>query len=191
MEFTREQRANAFDKLSKPAKEFLMSEDFSSRIQKIGKENNLLIDKMGLIEDMVILLAIGLIKIEDFEKILEGQLGITGSELQKVVGLINREIIGNIRKLLNIEKPQKEIGPTDRNDLLEAIENPAPVSHPISIAQEKPVEKTRPSSGAEVAHTFIGEKLAVPVSLPSQKTVIQPEVKKPSPTVDPYREPIS
>ena len=86
------------------------------------------------------------------------------------------------------QEPQNE---SNRNDILSAIEKPSPVEHPISIAQEKTETKTKPSSGDEVAHDFIGEKLSTPVSIPSQKTVIQPELKKATPTVDPYREPIN
>jgi len=184
---------------SQEVKDLLSSQKTIDDISSLGKKHSLQIDELGKIEELVTLFALGLTSEKEFHSSV---LEITSGDSQKAKLLlddINNTLFIPIRKSLiegSVEKPaQISNAPVNRDDILSAIENPAPTEHPISIAQPKPVEKTRPSSEATVvAHTFIGEKLSAPVSLPSQKTTISPTsavANKPKPSVDPYREPIN
>lgn len=172
-----------------------MNPDIIKKIQSLGQKYGLHIDEIGLILNEVNnVLSRKTSRDEFIEKLIDGLDNQSTETVLAIATDVSLEVFNSIRNTL--KKP--DITPTekisDREDLLSAIENPAPSEHPISIAQPKPVEKTRPSSEAtDVAHAFIGEKLSAPVSLPSQKVVVPPTniVTKPKPSIDPYREPLN
>jgi hypothetical protein len=185
----------SYVKASQEIKNVLSSQETVDKISALGKKYGLQIDELGKIEEIVTIFALGIITEKGFS---ESVLEIVADDSKKAESLtkdINEILFLPIRKTL-IEEPPKPLQTVldNRDSLLSAIENPAPTEHPISIGQEKPLEKTRPSSGDEVAHDFIGEKLTTPVSLPSQKTVVTPAPPSPvkqKPSVDPYRESIN
>ncbi|PJE74529.1 MAG: hypothetical protein COV01_00650 [Candidatus Taylorbacteria bacterium CG10_big_fil_rev_8_21_14_0_10_41_48] len=181
-------------------KNLLASQETIDKISNIGKKYTLQIDRVGKIEEIITLFSLSLVSEKEFLNSIYEVVDGNKQKANSLVDEINQTIFLPIRKKImsetseinNYQKiTQKSQNESNRNDILSEIENPSPVEHPISIAQEKTEIKTKPTSGDEVAHDFIGEKLSTPVSLPSQKTVIQPEVKKSTPTVDPYREPIN
>lgn len=181
---------------SQEVRDLLSSQETVDKISSLGKKYTLQIDELGKIEELVTLFALGLTSGNEFNSsVLEIASG-DSRKAKLILEDINNTLFIPIRKSLIEESVKISTSSTsvNRDDILSAIENPAPSEHPISIAQPKPVEKTRPSSEAtNVAHAFIGEKLSAPVSLPSQKTVIPPTniVSKPKPSTDPYREPIN
>ena len=160
-------------------------------LKLIGDKHSLHIDDIGFIANEIDGVISGKIMRGDFvDRLISGLSDQSIENITSIATDINIKIFGPFRKEVLAVSDDENIS---RNSILSAIENPTTSTHPISIAQPKPIEKIRPSSGSEVAHDFIGEKLSAPVSLPSQKTTIPPTVAvvKPKPSVDPYRESLS
>lgn len=175
--------------------------EIGTELKSIGQKHTLHIDEVGVLEREIQAIVSGKTKAEDFvEKLIDSLNNRDVKDILEIATDVNILIFKKMREgvigisTANTRASENDVGVhVDREDILSAIENPAPTEHPISIAQPKPVEKTRPSSEAtDVAHAFIGEKLSAPVSLPSQKVVVPPTniVTKPKPSVDPYREAI-
>jgi hypothetical protein len=176
-----------------------MNPDITNKVQSIGQKYSLHIDEIGFILDEVgAVLSRKTSRDEFIEKLIDRLDTQPTKTVLDIATDISLEVFSAIRNTLKetdidstIENKNTAKNISSRDELISAIENPAPSEHPVSIAQPRPVEKTRPSSGVAVAHDFIGEKLSAPVSLPSQKTVVKDEPKKSTPTVDPYREAIN
>lgn len=186
-----------FDALPQQVKDFMNSDEIPNKITAIGEKYGLHIDQIGVIQEEVAAVILGISKPESFIDAIEEHGNLPTEKAMLVATDINLQIFIPVKNLMtgSVSATPKTVADHTsiaREDLISAIENPSPSEHPISIAQPKPLEKTRPSSEATaVAHAFIGEKLSTPVSIPSQKTVVTPEVKKNTPSVDPYREPIN
>ena len=188
-----------FDALPQQVKDFMNSNEIPNKITAIGEKYGLHIDQIGTIQEEVAAVILGMAKPDDFVEVIEERANLSTEKAISIATDVNVQILIPVKNLMtgSTSVPsQKTMEQTSvaREDILSAIENPAPSEHPISIAQPKPLEKTRPSSEAtDVAHAFIGEKLSTPVSLPSQKVVVPATnaVAKPKPSVDPYREPIN
>lgn len=185
-----------FDLLPQQVKDFMDSTEIPERISAIGDKYGLHIDQVGTIQEETAAVILGMAKPEDFVDAIEERARLSTETAISIAADVNVQVLIPVKNLMTgsgptvaSDKPQS--ASVDRESLLTAIENPAPTEHPISIAQAGPAEKTRPSSGVDVAHEFIGEKLTAPVSLPSQKTVLKEEPQKASRAADPYREPIS
>ncbi len=181
-------------------KDFLSAQSTVDALTVIGKKYGLQIDSVGVIEEAITLFVLGIIDSSEFDQLIKHSAAGDREMAEKIILDINNSLISQLRNNESIQSDQKISADTpndERSNILSAIENPTPVVHPISIAQPKPSEKMRPSSGDGVAREFVGEKLVAPVSLPSQKIVVPPTpaqpvaaVAKPKPALDPYREPI-
>jgi hypothetical protein len=186
---------NRYETLNKDTRVFLDSKVLVDSISEIVSKYNLHIDQAGILEKKILLTILGLERPEAWPRNLVHEALLDNTVAENIAKDVDANIFTKIRNILGgrtdnqIQNGSYTV--SNRDSLLSAIENPVPTEHPISIGQEKPLEKTRPSSGDEVAHDFIGEKLTTPVSLPSQKTTLKDEQKKSTPTVDPYREAIN
>lgn len=188
-----------FDALPQQVKDFMNSNEIPNKITAIGEKYGLHIDQIGTIQEETAAVILGIAKPEDFVDFIEERANLSTEKAISVATDVNVQVLIPVKNIMTGSVPvssQKTVDQSSvaREDILSAIENPAPTEHPISIAQPKPLEKTHPSSEAtDVAHAFIGEKLSTPVSLPSQKVVVQATntVTKPKPSVDPYREPVN
>jgi len=206
MEFTREQRQLALKNLSKETKDFLFSEECIESVQQIGKSHGLLLDKLGILEDAIFLVAYGLIPSAKFVGVIQSKLGLSKDEAFKIGDEVNTSVFLKIRIIsqqtkgpeANVEEAFSTPEP-NRDSILAEIENPTPSVHPITVA-DAPVSgpaMTREivtETKETVAHDFIGSKLTETVALPSQKasvTLKTPEVKPKTYSADPYREAIN
>jgi hypothetical protein len=70
MEFTKEQKKEAYKNLTDEQKEYVGSEKLTNSIQEIGRDYNLLLDKVGKLNDIIFLSLIGLVKISDLRYVL-------------------------------------------------------------------------------------------------------------------------
>lgn len=193
MEFTKQQKVEAYKKLSEQSKEFIMSDELAKTFQKIGSAHNLLLDKVNIMADMVILTLVGLVSSLEFPKKLSVALNMSGPALENLLEDINNKIFIPFRNSLQIEpdKTEKEVDETDglnKESILTEIENPTPAVYPISIADQtipgpaksrEIIDFSRKTEDS-VAREFIEGKLTETVSLPSKKY-----------TVDPYRETVN
>lgn len=200
-QFTREERASAFDRLPPNIKAFLMSDESISQFQEIGKQFHLNIELVGILGNAITLVVLGMLAPSDFEEEIRNSLHVSSSDAAAISKVANEKVFLKIREGMQQSAPVSEVNlvpssvqPT-REDILAGIEDPTPAVYPISAAVP-PTPPARPSddhsqdqataqtiqnaAAQEVAHDFIGGKLAEPVSLPTKKT-----------TVDPYREPIA
>ncbi|HEY9481292.1 MAG TPA: hypothetical protein VIR98_03640, partial [Candidatus Paceibacterota bacterium] len=190
MDFTREQKKEALNKLPKQAKEFLLSDQCTELIQQIGKDNGLLIDKVGDLEDEIFLVIYGLVPSSRFVDDIQSRLGIASELASKIAEETNEKIFLAVRKLL-AEAPEQSQAPTStvpepsRDSILAEIEDPTPTIHPISTARPTvpgpaqpreiapvatPAANNTMTASKTVAHDFIAGKLSETVSMPAQKT---------------------
>jgi hypothetical protein len=197
LNFTREQKGKAFDALPKDVKGVVTSERLSDIYQKIGKDNNLSIDKIGTLSNVVTCTILNLIPRDKLVATLATELGIGSNETTKLAKAVNDEVFLKIREILREEQEREETEDVEtseeesvpepvntnqnfREAILAEIEDPQPVAQPIST----------PNKMDAVTKNFIGGKLTETVSLPTQKVEIQlkkPEVKQKY-SADPYRE---
>jgi hypothetical protein len=208
MEFTREQRKEAVKKLPQEIKDFLYSDEFNSYLGEIGKQNNLLLDKLSIIEDEIFLVVSGLKPAANFVSHIQQRLDIDLDMAQKIGERVNLTIFSRIRHELNApESPTPAVegvgtaNPTERDNILAEIENPTPSTPPITVNTGGPAAPNEiiPESKESLARDFISEKLTETVSIPPQRASIKPEptLQNPNPEEpkqrgyekDPYREP--
>ncbi|MFA6158499.1 MAG: hypothetical protein WC763_02625 [Candidatus Paceibacterota bacterium] len=206
IEFNRDQRAKAFDKIPKGLKGFIMGEESSTTFQDIGKLHGLNIEKTGVLADVITLTLVGLISPGAFTSAIQEGLGIDAAKAAAITDTVEKSVFLKIRESMQqkeapvtAEKPKESVSvnPT-REEMIAEIENPTPVQHPISAAQTPeetasapfpmvvpntpavatPVIETNPTTpAASVAHEFIAGKMNETVSMPPQKY-----------SADPYRE---
>ncbi|MEK9207180.1 MAG: hypothetical protein AAB922_01770 [Patescibacteria group bacterium] len=221
MKFTRDQKAEAFDRLPKDLKVVVMSNALERAFQEIGNQNRLSLDKTGALEELVIVTILGLLPREELQNNLQKELSLSTLQASTIAKSINENVFLKIREILQQEESGEnteeennlistEQGSTQYPDLnkdsiLAEIENPVPAVHPISIADQTIAGPVRPreiislptETKESVAKDFIAGKLTETVSLPSQRVNVTPQtVEKPRErpknyNTDPYREPIS
>lgn len=172
----------------------LLSKEIVAELQKIGFAHKLHLDQISSLETEISAVVSGEKSVDDFVDNIEKNVLVDTENAIAIAVDINEKIF--IPLSVYYKKPVEDVGYQEikRDSILSAIENPEPTEHPISIAQPKPIEKNRPSSGGDaVAGQFIGEKLSAPVTLPSQKIVVDNQTvsAKPKPSIDPYREPLN
>ena len=207
MDITREQRQIALKKLPQETRDFLFSDECIQAIESIGKKYNLLLDKVGELEDKIFLVIYGLIPANEFVGIIEAKLNLSEEDALRIGEEVNTLIFLKIRNILQ-DKPVESlkeiakiisVSEPSRDSILAEIENPTPTIHPISavdqtVAGPALAREVIPETASTVAHDFIGSKLTETVSLPSQKAAVTlktPEVKPKSYAADPYREAIN
>ncbi|HVU06504.1 MAG TPA: hypothetical protein VHC46_10525 [Thermodesulfobacteriota bacterium] len=191
MEFTPEQKKEAFKKLPPILRNFMLSDDFTRDLSATGKDNSLLLDKLGLLEDEVFMVLYGLKQSADFVPSIEKRLAIAHEAAIRIGEQVNRTIFLKIREKMQeadsaeSQMPKEEAPSNDRDQILSEIENPAPAVHPISAADQtipgpaKPREIVPEPSKDAVSKDFIAEKMKAPVNMPTKYAS------------DPYREPLA
>lgn len=254
MDFTKEQKREAFSKLGPAVKDFVLSEEFTDIVNKIGKDNGLLIDKVGLLENEALLAAYGLKPAASFVGNIQARLGLSSDQAAKIGAEVNQTIFLRIRQILQqpaepVSAPAPQAAPSyqpapaaapapqpapapaaaysaprpvsagyvpvgmqdmpqapmpapaSRDAILDEIENPSPVEHPISVAAPLPafpramevIEAPKEEKMA-AAKEFVVSKLSETVASPAQQAAIDPDKFAQKPKgyqVDPYRESIS
>jgi hypothetical protein len=177
-EFDRNQRARAFDKIPRPLRTFIMSDESIAIFQDMGKLHGLNIEKTGVLADIITLTLIGLLPPAQFTSTVQEKLQIDNSKAIAISGTAEKSVFLKVRAILQKETspvPENTLATTNpsREEMLAEIENPTPVQHPISSAPQT-------QTSTATAHEFIAAKMAEPASMPTQKY-----------TTDPYRESLS
>lgn len=222
--FSREQRGKAFDSLPADLKTVITSNTLAYKISQIATGYRL--DESAVVRttDIVTLTILGLIPKNRLAEEFSISLGLSNAEAQNLMKQIDKDIFLNTKEIVRIEserlvedtskentrppentipapKTQEERGEahTDRDQILAEIENPTPVIHPISVAdQTLPGPATPreivPETKTSVTNDFISGKLTETLKLPAQKVTINPEQGKTKTreySNDPYREPLA
>ena len=145
MNFTPEQKKEAFEKSPREVRRFIMSDELAEKFDEIGKSNNLLIDKVGVLGDEVILEILGLTSAADFSNRIKQAGIVADSRVDSIVEEVNTKVFLPFRNLLvnknteNISEsmPKKDSAPEpSRDSILAEIENPTPTIHPISAVDQ-------------------------------------------------------
>ncbi|HEU5114503.1 MAG TPA: hypothetical protein VFT82_01920 [Candidatus Paceibacterota bacterium] len=203
MEFTRDQRKEAIQALPEAAREFVYSDEFSTQLNQIGKDNGLLIDKIGILDDEIFLAVCGLKPVANFIDNITKSLGIGSAAAQKIGDDVNRTIFLKIREKMGepgemktnnpapVAAPTPEVAPPTpaevsmpevpaKEDILAEIENPTPTVHPISAADQTlpgpaiPRQVFPEPAKDPVSKEFVAGKLTESVAMPTQKAVPTP-----------------
>jgi hypothetical protein len=166
MEFTKEQKKEAYKGLTDEQKEFVGSEKITETLQSIGKKNGLLIDAIGRLGDTVFLALLGLIKSAEVGNAVRKAVSVGDAQYESIIRDLNEQIFIPYRgEMLSspTETKKEESSEPSRDAILSEIENPAPTVHPISAADQ---------SDKMITRDFIASKLSETVSLPAQKTAM-------------------
>lgn len=199
-----------FDALPKMIQEVIISSHYEESLIEIGKQYNLNVGQMGMLEQETTLVMMGLTLTKDFQAELTRELNVDKLKGSQIVKDINEKIFLKIRELLKLmntpagEEPSPEetggaqikINRVDSmipkkyttpQDTTEKKKNDTQVlnSAGIEIIGEKPKDDI---------HPMLAQKLSSSFQIPSVKTEHAPEnlsssnVLKVAPKVDPYRE---
>ncbi len=168
------------------------------RLRVLGSKYNLHVDQLGILEQEIVAVLTGASATEDFVEKIEEDLSLSTEQAIDIATDVNMEIFLPVRESLiqpqEIETPSESIASDDseRAQILAEIEDPTPVQHPISIAQdaalpaipraqEVSVATAPVTTPQTAARDFIATKLTETAPSPVQK----------KPYVDPYREAVN
>lgn len=169
---TRQEYRILFTKLPKEVQEFITSSDQTEKIFNLAEKHHLHIDEAGVLHDIVMDTAMGIIATKNLQGELVRELKLNPLDASRIVQEVDAEVFAPIKQIMvdtykhsNPFKPQTlqhieehdEIDETrlDRNHLLEEIENPPQSFKKKEIAipaPETPDETIQKES--EVAQTL-------------------------------------
>jgi len=167
-------------------KDFSESADLFDICEKIGKDNNLMIDQIGNLDAQVRAVLRGFVHSKDFTKKIEVAVEIDTKLASKITEEINKQVF----QLIKV-KMQESTPPNTNNSDLEKIgeftieEENAPLHHPEPETYTEPLVDHLLSRPTYIPHEKV---LAVPV-VPIASVKPVELIKKPS-GPDLYREPI-
>jgi len=160
--------------------------DVDSTLASISKKYNLHVDQTGALATETYMVITGITDGAEFVDNVEKEVGIAEDVAVQIVTDINNQIFLKIRQLLQGEAGELEtesISSGEREQTLDAIENPIPTKPTTSLTQVPERELINKTT----TDNFIGKKMSPDVS--SQNTEINPTRKKYAD--DPYREPVN
>ena len=195
MEFTKEQKIEAYKKLSEKEKDFIASNETTEIYRQIGAKNGLLLDATGKLSDIVFLALVGLIRTSDLDRAISSALGLSQEKTTALLNDVNDMIFRPFRSVLMEESQESESEeapePLSKEDILAEIEDPVPVSQPITVAESGPAKPQEIIENKNaVAQEFVTSKLTETVNIPAKKAAIPVPPPKSRYSADPYREPI-
>ncbi len=104
-----------FDKLPTEIKNIIKESNYQETLYNAGKEYNLNVAQMGILETAVTDLTVGSIKPDAFENFLKANLGIAPETVRKLVNELNDQIFKKIREALVRNTERKEVLERDRD----------------------------------------------------------------------------
>lgn len=139
MNITKDQKIEAYKKLTESQKEFLASDTFTESFKSIGNKYNLHIDKIGALGDILFSTLIGLIKVPDLRSELTIGLNVDGGTLESIMKDVNERIFVTYRSLLIQDSAEKE-----SENIMPPAETPQkPVEKPLNIINPSPQTSNR------------------------------------------------
>ena len=118
MSFTRQQLKERYAKLPKEVKAVLDSEENTDRIYDLGNKNKLHIDKIGLLNQEINLVMLGMVKPQEFVPNLREKLKIDDEEARQLAVEVNEQIFAPIRESL------KQVHAMGEAEKKEVVANP-------------------------------------------------------------------
>lgn len=91
-----------FDALPKAIQEMILSTHYEETLIEIGKQYNLDVKQLGMLEQETTLTMMGLTPIKDFENELTSELNMEKIKVSQIVKNINEKIFSNIMTLLKL-----------------------------------------------------------------------------------------
>lgn len=196
-----------FDALPKSIQEIILSTNYEETVIEIGKQYQLNVEQMGILERETTVVMMGLVPTTDFETELTRELKIDKVKGSQIAQTVNEKIFSKIRELLKLmntpagEKPSFE-------ESKEALKNEEKVLSTAGIEiipekleltmGEKQVEKRedilKGIEKREEIHPILTQKLSSPSQTPVTKTdhslsnITSGSVPASRPKIDPYRE---
>src|SRR6185369_12606661 len=109
MEFSKEQKKNAYMNLSEAQKDFISADSTVETYTTIAEGNGLLLDKAGEISDIVFLFLLGLIRSTEVYDQLKNKLVVSDTVCQKITAALNERVFLPFRSLAEQEsRPETE-----------------------------------------------------------------------------------
>lgn len=105
-----EKISKKFNELPEHLRWAIIDTDVDSKVIKIGKEEQLNVEQIGELVLKTFAVMLGYIKRENFEASLKASLGFPDEKIEKLVNLINNEVLRPIRGKLMNRDIQKEVG---------------------------------------------------------------------------------
>lgn len=180
LNFTRNQRAGAFDKLPKEIKSAFTSTVLSDIYQKIGKENGLSPEKTNTFAHVVAVIILGLIPRDKFVATLSAELGIDNNQATKLSQIANEKIFLRFKEIAKEQQTREESEQFEEFKEKEVEEKPLVVEKPPVVAplQQKTIP-TQPIQTINRGKTLLDmEKPVNPLTQPAP-TVTIPQINTP------------
>ena len=140
-----------FNSLPQSIQEVILSSDYENTLLEIGKEYNLNVEQLGILERETTLVMMGLTNPDKFESELRHELNIDPQKVNQITKEINEKIFLRIRELLKLmntpegEDPVVEelapITPEPQRVTQEKTDNEVLASHGIKVVQNSPLEE--------------------------------------------------
>lgn len=143
MPFTREQLKERYAKLPKEIKEVLDSEENTDRIYDLGNKNKLHIDKIGLLNQEINLVMLGMVKPQEFVPNLREKLKISDEEARQLAMEVNEQIFAPIRESL---KQVHAMGEREKEEPAKPIANSSQPKNANPLDQYLATDRTTASS---------------------------------------------
>lgn len=188
MKYDQTELNQIYKTLPPDVQEAMFSVDSANAIQRIGKENGLMIDKMGALGQMVGLVMLGVIKSVSFAKEIEHEIGVNSTTAQKIVAQVNEQIFLPIRESLRkiqekevkSEWESESITTLNHEDVLKGIEEPGAVTadKQTLLSESKPATAPAPINlPTGLMGNAPAESNAWPKSPEMEKTPVTPLAK--------------
>jgi len=145
MSFTREQLKERYAKLPKEVKAVLDSEENTDRIYDLGNKNKLHIDKIGLLNQEINLVMLGMVKPQEFVPNLREKLKIGDEEARQLAMEVNEQIFAPIRESL---KQVHAMGEAEKKEAAKPTANNQPSNiNPLDqyLATDRPTTSSLPA----------------------------------------------
>lgn len=192
-----------FSKLPDEIQDVVLSSDTSEKIEVIGKKYNLLIDKIGLLDDETKYLMLGITQPDKYVESLQKNLSLDQKTAESIAKDINDQVLLAIRESLQKIQPSQEESPevaqdvpnSERDSILHDIENPTPTLERggmsiVGLPQDHPMRSA--------TDNFVANKLSTPNVSSTETAIIKMPPQNPEApsgqkkySTDPYREPIN
>lgn len=91
-----------FEALPEDVQEVILSSDYENTLLEIGKQHNLNVEKLGILERETTMTMMDLIPTKDFENELTRELGVDKEKGSQIVKDINEKVFFRIRELLKL-----------------------------------------------------------------------------------------
>ncbi len=195
-----------FQSLPKELQEAISAADLPRKLEAVTKDNKLMIDQAGKVQNETVLVLLGLEPLENYVDNLVKNVGLSKETAEAVANDVNELIFKNVRKTL--EKISEEDKTAETEETIPAAENPVetktknedtllPEIYPETVLPAQSIlTKQEPyHENVSPVENIVQSKMTETIIVPKKNIVVEeksklPEKSQPSDSSDPYREPI-